>query len=72
MIQNFNKEKAETRHNTLQSMPIEQPEGDIKLCRVLSKIIELMITLFPSEEHTSFFFRDLLNTSFDYIEMEGT
>jgi hypothetical protein len=30
-----------------------------------------MVTFFPSQEHTSFYFRDLLSTSFDYIEMEG-
>lgn len=70
MIHNFNQLKTESRHYALHSI-LEKPEGDIKLCRVLSKIIELMISLFPSQEHTSFFFRDLLNTSFDYIEMEG-
>lgn len=30
-----------------------------------------MVTYFPSQEHTSCFFRDLLSTSFDYMEMEG-
>ena len=50
-------------------LPVDHSDGEVKLCRVLSKIIELLVSYFPSQEHTSFFFRDLLSTSFDYIEM---
>jgi hypothetical protein len=71
MILEFNRMKADSRRPALHYQPNDQNDPDVKLCRVLSKIIELMVTYFPTQEHTSFFFRDLLNTSFDYIEMEG-
>lgn len=70
MIQQFNREKNETR---IPAIPAKEntASADGKLSRVVARIIELMVTYFPSREHTSFFFRDLLGTSFDYVEMEG-
>jgi hypothetical protein len=71
-IQKLDEENSKIRH-MVKVMSLEHKEGkEEKVSKIISKLFSMSIRYFPFQEQTSIYYRNILESSFRYIKMEGT